>query len=428
MKKKKSRPLDPKARKRTSIIVGIVSLLVLIGAITAAVLLTKKENTADSPSEAEPASSEETVSETNSSAEPEPEQEKGPVVLTADDIPAPTMLFYVDVSPRTDTVFPYLENDRECPYIATVCENRDGQCVALVVHSKEQDGDTTRFGCEYLLVDIPHACFGNAVEKPGDPFTYDKNVDTRLGSFGIEYDQGEKRGPFVLFWEQNGEKKMLLYSEEKDAFARLLRQNDHYLVYSVKNEDITHYYVIDTKGNTVLDLGWDADITVTAPLTFYKDFLLCKTDTNDDYVYDTVTKIDLKTGESTDLVFVGDREHWTYSPDGALIAVYGEEAPTGLVCFSSEALLSGKTYGLHCSEEAPIESIHVIGGCVCGIRSGETKEAFFIYLSEADGALHSFVQKDLSEYAHFAVGCGRFSVADRDILTIYDADLLQKEN
>ncbi len=417
MKRKKRKPFNAQKSKRNAILIGVISLLVLIGTIVAAVMISKNKED-EKPSE-DPAEQSEISAESEIPEESEPEEEKDPepIVLTSDMIPDPVNLRSLSID-DSELAEKFKKIQGEYPVIADVSCSADGQCVAMIVHFADF-GEKPWVQYEFRFVDIESGTFGKAVPDGWELFSYDRNSDNHNGKFVIEYDNpSEKRGPYVLYYQVGDEKNVLTYGEEQGEYARLIRQNDFYAVYSLNHDDESEYFVIDKAGEIVYELGWDADIAFQAPLMFYHDLLLCKSDTDDDYVYDTVSVIDLKDGSSRELVSVGNCERWTYSSDGSVIAFYGKEkGEDTLLAVYTEDLLNGKTQVFSYKMKNPIKKVDVIGSSICLATDGEQKEVGY-FSHDVKKGFRTMIVPLLSEDATVSFGYDWAAILDNCTLTI----------
>lgn len=378
---------------RRGIIVGAISALALVAAIVLAFVLNRK-----SPEDTSSAETPETSSQPEQSGVSEESGEESGeepaetmVVLTfgRDALPAASLPRTAEVLPGDETVFGKLSGyEGEFPFIAQAFCGERGDCCLLIVYGIEKTGDGCSVRYEWHTVDFRSRAVGGVTDETGEPFVYNPKENNEAGRFALEFDDPEgKKGPYVLYYETESGKKLLQYGEEPDVTARILRQNDRYVVLSLAGEE-TFYYVIDSDGNTVAELGWDADIAARAPLMFYRDALVCKLDANDDFVYDSVGLLDLKTGETEMLLSVGECLHWTFSADGNTVAVYGkEDDEASLQCFCvSDLPERGTAVAQRIPTEQPVEWAAAVGDSVFCRTSSDENAVLFIRHSSGTGA------------------------------------------
>ncbi|MBP5230847.1 MAG: hypothetical protein ILO68_03880, partial [Clostridia bacterium] len=173
------------------------------------------------------------------------------------------------------------------------------------------------------------------METEAEPHPYDRNANNRTGLFRIEYDRNAKSGEpcsYVVLYRPVGtaegseEERILYYNDKAEEYPRIIRQSDAYAVLSLLRGESRDFIVLDTQGTAVYRLNGGADdVFESTPLTLFEDTLLLKTDTDDDYEYDTLTYRDLKEGSHAAVDFRGNFAYWTYSPDGSAVAAYNAE-------------------------------------------------------------------------------------------------------
>ncbi len=301
------------------------------------------------------------------------------------------------------------------PVIAdTVCT--ETVCFACVVYSVERskEEEANKVLYDWFPIYTEEEGFGEGSQEAPVPFVYDKNSNNENGYFWIDYEQVSSGTacPYVLLYHENGEDRPLLYEEEAKVYARIIRQNDYYAVLTLLQGTERYYVLVDRSGKTISVLDWVADISVVTPLMFDGDLLYCKTDTDEDYVYDTIGVIDLTTGEYQDLLYIGNCDYWTYFADGSGIAVYGcEEQEQNVFQYystSRQTLCSVSVSGL-------ISWLEMVDGLLYGITSGDTSSAF-VWDPENETL---FETEAFSSSCRFAFGNRIFSALDEGTLTVY---------
>ncbi len=281
------------------------------------------------------------------------------------------------------------------PAIADViCTERE--CFVCVVYEVEKQ----QVLCDWICVDPLTGEWKQGQDETPTPYAYDKNTYNQNGSFFIESDAVGASGPYTLHYRANGEDRVLLREEKDTVYARIIRQTDDYAVLSLLENEERSYLLVDQSGNVLSKTDWISDTSMVSPLMFGEGVLYCKTDSDEDYVYDTVGEIDLQTGEYRDLLSVGNCDYWTYFASGSGIVMYVGEQSSEFLYFdtASETL---QTVPL----KAPIASLDVTDGCVFGTLSGEQAQLFVWEAASQrlfDASCHASVVNGNALFASFA--------------------------
>ena len=222
------------------------------------------------------------------------------------------------------------------------------------------------------------------VDAYSHPEDYNRNSDNHNGHFFIEYGsnaQTGKPGPYAVAYQEYCEKEFrcILFQEKATEYARILRQNDDYAVLSLTKDDDRVYRVIDRTGRVLYTFNGEAAISECSPLTFYGDTLLCKTDTDDDFEYDTLEILHLEDGSKTAAASFGNCGRWMFSKNGEYVAAYDDEkAPTTLYLYHAP---SGKTNSFACPGD-PGET--VIPECGVLLVKGTEGTAYSVWSMEGE--------------------------------------------
>ena len=352
----------------------------------------------DAPAEPSAASGEpvSAVSDTESTvsdAEPDPstDPEQEPVrVFTADDLQKSGVLALRTETFKTggngifaqDTAW----NESADPYLLPPYFAKDGTCrTALVqaVERTENEGEWKITYCPFRFNEETDAW--EQAEDAVSAETYDRNTCNKDGCFVIEYDQKAQTGKpcayVVVYQEQcEAQPRVLFFNDKAVEYPRILRQNDDYAVLSFVRGEDRSYRVIDKTGATLYTFEDEAALSERTPLTFYGDTLLCKTDTDDDFTYDTLDILHLDTGAVETAAFFGNCGRWMYARDGGWIAAYdGEEGEqTEIHVYGSETKTSTSFTTAY-----PGDLVLLAGGVLLANRTGEN--AYCLY--GADGTL-----------------------------------------
>ncbi len=252
------------------------------------------------------------------------------------------------------------------PAIADViCTERE--CFVCVVYEIAE----RQVLCDWICVDPLTGEWKHGQNETPTPYAYDKNAYNQNGSFFIESTATGSSGPYTLHYRANGEDRVLLQEDKDTVHARIVRQTDDFAVLSLLENEERSYLLVDQNGRVLSKMDWISDTSMVSPLMFGDGVLYCKTDSDEDYVYDTVGEIDLQTGEYRDLLSVGSCDYWTYFASGCGIAMYVDEHSSEFLYFDT-ATKALQTVPL----KAPIESLDLTDGFVFGTLSGEQTRLF----------------------------------------------------
>lgn len=302
-----------------------------------------------------------------------------------------------------------------------VCTEKE--CFVCVVYHVErrEDGVSSQVTYSWLSIDVSNPSFGEPLQDAPIAYVYDKNQHNQAGYFWIDYGTAESGSacPYVLLYHENGEDRPLIIEETAKAYARIIRQCDQYAVLSILEGNNRYYQLIDSTGKTISELEWISDISVTAPLAFYGDMLYCKTDTDEDYVYDTIGVIDLKDGTYRDLLSVGNCDYWTYFADGSGIAVYGKadgssEAEGSVAGFQYYQVSDGKLQTI--AVNGSIEMLEAAESIFYGISGTGDRRHAFVWLAGEEALFES---EQYSAQCRFSFGNTVFAVLDQGVVTVY---------
>ncbi len=252
------------------------------------------------------------------------------------------------------------------PAIADVICTEQACFVCVVYEATEQ-----QVLCDWICVDPLTGEWKQGQNETPTPYAYDKNAYNQNGSFFIESAAVGSSGPYTLHYRANGEDRVLLQEDKDSVYARIIRQTDDFAVLSLLENEERSYQLVDRSGRVLSEMDWVSDASMISPLMFGDGVLYCKTDSDEDYVYDTVGEVDLQTGEYRDLLSVGNCDYWTYFASGSGIAMYVDEHSSEFLYFDT-ASKTLQTVPL----KAPIASLDVTDGCVFGTLSGEQPQLF----------------------------------------------------
>lgn len=262
------------------------------------------------------------------------------------------------------------------PVIAdVVCtETESFACIVYeATRSDEDDGSYILY--DWLSIDMEGACFGESASEVPVPYEYEENANNLNGYFWIDYEPvtSGTACPYVVLYHEKDEDRTLFFEEEAKVYARIIRQNDDYAVLSLLEGSERSYLLIDREGNTISELEWVSDISIISPLMFGDELLYCKMDSDEDYVYDTIGAIDMKTGEYHDIMFVGNSDYWSYFADGSGIVAYGDASPdaTALQYYSAAV---NELRSIEIGQQ--IGRLELADGILYGVTQGEQVIAF----------------------------------------------------
>lgn len=252
------------------------------------------------------------------------------------------------------------------PAIADViCTEKD--CFACAVY-EVTDGQVL---FDWISVDRENGKWKQGQSETPTPYAYDKNAYNQSGSFFLE--PAPASGSYILHYRENGEDRVLFTEEKEDVNARIIRQTDDFAVLSLLKNEERSYLLVDRSGRVISDMDWVADVSMISPLMFGNGVLYCKTDADEDYVYDTVGEIDLQTGEYRDLLTVGNCDYWTYFADGSGIVMYADDHSNAFLYFdTASGSLQTVTLG------GTIASLELTNDCVYGTLS-DTELQLFVW-------------------------------------------------
>lgn len=307
------------------------------------------------------------------------------------------------------------EYDGSFPAIADIvcAENTCFVCVVYDASRSEQE-DAYKISYKWFSVDTSELRFAESNVAPTQ-YVYEKNEHNSEGYFWIDYEpvSSGTAGPYVVLYHEKGEDRTLFFEEGTTVYARIIRQNDFYAVLSLLEDSERSYLLIDREGKVISELDWVSDISVISPLMFGDDLLYCKTDSNEDYVYDTIGAIDLQTGEYRDLLFVGNSEYWTYFADGSGIAVYGSESTdVNLIQYYETA--SGELFSIEV--DGQIEKIEIADGSIYGITKGGNSSVF-----AWNAVSRTLYETDISSDDTVIFGMSVFAVCNSENIAVYFA-------
>lgn len=226
---------------------------------------------------------------------------------------------------REDPVLGVLpENEISSPYIHNVYLTAERAAVAAVVDKCELSSGVAEVTFRLFRYDEVQETWISCTEE-AEAVPFDKNTNNRDGRFGIEYGKDAVKGkpcPYVVLYYAGNTDKVLYYKERAEEYPRIVRQDDRYAILSLLHGEERDYAVIDAEGNRLYTFIGEDDVFESVPLTFRGDTLLCKTDSDEDFEYDTLEAVDLTSGTRTVLQTFGNCGYWTYSSDGKTVAVY----------------------------------------------------------------------------------------------------------
>lgn len=364
-------------------------------------------------------SSEEASSEVTSD-ESVAEQKKlySELTLTSEDIPPAREDLVVKLIKDSDnhTLTHFLADySGTFPVIAdVVCtETESFACIVYEATRSEDDGGSYIL-YDWLQINTEDACFGESASEVPLPYEYEENANNLNGYFWIDYEPvtSGKACPYVVLYHEEDEDRTLFFEEEAKVYARIIRQNDDYAVLSLLEDSERSYLLIDREGNTISELEWVSDISVISPLMFGDDLLYCKMDSDEDYVYDTIGAIDMKTSEYHDIMFVGNSDYWSYFADGSGIVAYGGASPdaTTLQYYSAaENELRSIEIG------QPIKKLALADGILYGVTQGGRLIGFAWDQSTQE----LFMTDTFSAESKVVFGKTQFAVLHDDGIVVY---------
>ncbi len=209
---------------------------------------------------------------------------------------------------------------------------REGDLCVVIADGYDESSEETVISCRIYRYLASENNWTLPEEVP-ELYQFSRDEYLRSGRFEIEYDKDAVSGnpcPYVLLYSENGNSspKVLYYKEKAVEYPRIVRQCDGYAILSLKHGDDRDYAVINKSGEKIYSFSGETELAECYPLTFFSDHLLCKSDTDDDYEYDRLESIDLKTGTKTVLADFGNRSYWTFSADGSFVAAYESDKDT----------------------------------------------------------------------------------------------------
>ena len=247
---------------------------------------------------------------------------------------------------------PLTETDK--PFLCPPAFTEDGHLEVLLV-SYVRTGADGAYEFAYRVFRLSED--GSTWESApfaGVPVPYDRNADNKEGGFSIEYGAGAKAGqpcPYAVLYGRKTDETpaVILFNEKTQEYPRILRQNDDYAVLSLMKDEDRTYRVIDRTGKILYTFNGEAAIAECAPLTFCGDTLLRKTDTDDDFEYDTLEILHLEDGSKTAAASFDNCGRWMYARNGTYVAAYDDEkAPTTLYFYDNQ---TGQTVSFDCPDD-----------------------------------------------------------------------------
>lgn len=251
-------------------------------------------------------------------------------------------------------------------------------------------------------------------ERPA-PYQYDKNAHNKNGYFWVDYEStvtGEAC-PYVVLYNDNGTNRTLCFEETALEYVRIIRQTDTHVVLSVLRNGERYYRILDKEGKITAQLEWISDVSSITPLMFDSDYLYCKKDVDEDFVYDTIGAIDLATGKYQDLLFVGNSDYWTYFADGCGIALYDNVNHPDAILYYATATQKLDIY----PAKRQVSYLDTFYGTLYGILKGEEDARVFLWANHSKSLFQS--EETYSKDCRLAIGKKGFSVLDGGVLTIY---------
>lgn len=253
-----------------------------------------------------------------------------------------------------------------------------------------------------------------SLERPS-PYQYDKNVYNQNGYFWVDYEStvSGEACPYVVLYNENGTNHTLCFEETALEYVRIIRQTDTHVVLSVLRNGERYYRILDREGKVTAQLEWISDVSSITPLMFDSNYLYCKKDADEDFVYDTIGAIDLTTGKYQDLLFVGNSDYWTYFADGCGIAIYDNVNHPDAILYYATATHKLDIY----PAKRRVNYLDTFYGILYGTLQGEEDAHVFLWTNHARSLFMS--EESYSRDCRLAIGKKGFSVLDEGILTIY---------
>lgn len=297
---------------------------------------------------------------------------------------------------------------------------QSGDCRTVLVLSAERGNESDPYVAKIAVFRFDtESKDWKPVSGFGTPVVYDRNRLNADGCFSIEFGEGAKTGkpsPYAVLYQEAcaGEPRVLLFNDRKEEYPRILRQNDDYAVLSLLKGDDRVYRVISNTGEELYRFDGDVQIAERAPLTFFEGSLLCKTDTDDDYEYDTLQILNLTTGEIRTAASFGNCSHWTYARSGEWVAAYDEDA--GPVTMHLFHVRTETELSFVCPS-APGENLISEGGVL--LTDGKEGADYAYAVWSADGRVLETVPKTESDGSGIAVSEHMFAFGGPKAVSVY---------
>lgn len=339
--------------------------------------------------------------------------------LSAEDLPANSdLLRTVQILDAENSTLSQFCNSYtgSFPAIADILCTQSGVYVCAVYQvsrSEEDSSYSVQYG--WIPVDQTQQTFGALQADAPASYVYDKNKYCQSSYFWIDYGSVGSgiACPYVLLYHTEGEDRPLLVEESSSSYARIIRQCDEYAVLSIRTGDERSYRLVDSTGKILSELEWISDISAVSPLMFHEKLLYCKSDTDEDYVYDTIGVFDLESGEYRDLLSVGNCSNWTYFADGSMIAFCEEngEVTDQFRCFFAE------DESLHTvTLQGAVEMLEAATGVFYGVTGSDDGRRAFVWSSETSSLFETDAH---SAQSRFSFGERIFAVLDAGTVSVY---------
>ncbi|MBQ9793884.1 MAG: hypothetical protein IJW34_02960 [Clostridia bacterium] len=251
-------------------------------------------------------------------------------------------------------------------------------------------------------------------ERP-KAYEYDKNAHNQNGYFWVDYETTVSGAacPYVVVYNENGTNRTLCFEETALEYVRIIRQTDTHAVLSVLRNGERYYRILDREGKIIAQLEWISDVSSITPLMFDSNYLYCKKDADEDFVYDTIGAIDLSNGKYQDLLYVGNSDYWTYFADGKGIAIYDNADQPDSILYYATRTQSLVTY----PAKRRVNYLDTFFSTLYGTLQGETEAHVFLWNNDAGSLFET--EEAYSSNCRIAIGKKTFSVLDEGVLAVY---------
>lgn len=300
------------------------------------------------------------------------------------------------------------------PAVGDMVYTEDGLRVCVIYSSVPFYG-SYQAKCLWYRFDPATGELKDPASKRPEAFVYDKNAYNKNGYFWVDYETilSGTACPYVVLYNENGVNRTLCFEETALEYVRIIRQTDTHVVLSVLRSGERYYRILDREGRVIAQLEWISDVSSITPLMFDSNYLYCKKDADEDFVYDTIGAIDLSTGKYQDLLTVGNSDYWTYFADGKGIAIYDNvEQPDSILYFAT-----GTQTLMSYPAKRRVNYLDTFYGTLYGMLQGEEDSHVFLWNNDTLTLFES--EEAYSNDCRIVMGIHGVAVLDNGVLAVY---------